>query len=83
MAKQIDVDKFKCEICSKEFSGDSSRLDAELCEKNHERLFISIYDFELPGLIAFFNTGNREFLPRIFLKKLYSLEKRALNNKHS
>jgi len=73
-------DKAKCEICGKVFSGEAPNLQAEKCKESHEKIVISIWDFELPGLINYFNSHERSFLPKDFLKKLRNLQGRALRS---
>lgn len=81
MNREDIYDVQKCDICGREFHGEDARLRAEKCRDGHERIFISIWDYELPNFISYFNLGKRELLPRGFLKKLRKLEGRALRSK--
>jgi hypothetical protein len=71
-------DKVTCKICGKNFSGETANLQAEKCEHAHEKVVISLWDFELPGLINFFSTNDRALLPKDFLRKLRNLQGRVL-----
>lgn len=70
-----------CRICKKRFVGEVSRLEAEACEVSHNRIFLYVWDFELPKLVSFFNTFERELLPEEFLKQVKKLHGRALRGK--
>ena len=71
--------KVKCERCGKVFHGENANLEAETCRDRHERIVLSVWDFELPGFISYFNTHDRSLLPKGFLSKLRKLTGRALN----
>jgi hypothetical protein len=72
-------EKAKCEVCGKVFSGENAQLRAEQCRDGHERIIISLWDYELPGFISFFNTYDRALLPKGFVSKLRRLQGKALN----
>jgi len=67
-----------CRTCKKRFVGETARLESEACEANHTRIFLYVWDFELPKLVSFFNTFERELIPDEFLKQLKRLNGRAL-----
>ncbi len=78
MVKRLDETHYKCERCGELYTGDLSKLQAENCEVGHEIIIISMYDFELPGFISFFNTGKRQYLSRNLISKIRNLKGRAL-----
>jgi hypothetical protein len=74
----MNYEKYECKLCGKVFTGEYSKARAEECEHGHDVITISIMDYELPGLINYFNTHDRAFLPKGFLKKLRNLQGRVL-----
>jgi len=77
--RNIDLlNKVECSVCGKVFTGELANLEAEQCRDGHEIIVISIMDFELPGLINYFTSHDRRFLPKDFLKKLRNLRGRVL-----
>ena len=73
------MDKYKCKVCGKSYSGEDAKIHAERCAEQHERVFISVMDFELAGFINWVNSrGTSGELPKGFLRKLHGLEGRAL-----
>jgi len=77
----MEFNKVKCEICEQEYSGEHANLLAEQCRDTHEHIIISIWDYELPGLINYFSSHKQEFLPKNFLRKLRNLRGRVLRGK--
>lgn len=72
------MDKYRCEICGEEFTGELARLNSEKCRDSHEKVYIEIWDFELPQVVSFINTGDRRLLPKQFLRHMRALSARAL-----
>lgn len=70
-----------CRVCNKRFVGETSRLEAEACAANHDRIFIQIWDYELPQVVSFFNTLNPALLPEEFAAQIRKLHRRALRGK--
>lgn len=80
MAKELDKTRYQCEICKQTYSGELAKISAERCEENHDTFFISVHDFELPGLLSFYNTGKREYLPARISRSIRKLAGRALRS---
>lgn len=78
-----EIEACSCEICGNTWHGENAKLSAERCRDAHQKIFISVWDFELPKLISYFNTGNREYLPKEFVNKIRKLEARALRGKNA
>lgn len=74
----MNYTKEKCTVCGKVFSGETAQLAAEECASKHERIIISIWDYELANFLNYFNIHEKRFLPKGFLKKLRNLQGRAL-----
>ena len=68
----------KCRICGEVFHGDLAKLQAEACEAKHTRVFLYVWDFELPKLVSFINTLNPELLPEEFAQQVRKLNGRTL-----
>lgn len=78
MSIRIDATHSKCSVCKQLFVGVSAQVLAEKCEQTHEKVFISVYDFELSNFLTYFKTHKQNLLPRGFVRKLQRLESRAL-----
>ena len=78
-----EIEACSCEICGNTWHGENAKLSAERCRDAHKRIFISVWDFELPMIVSYFNTGNRDLLPDGFKKKIKKLENRALRGKNA
>lgn len=70
----IELEVHSCEICGRMWHGENAKLNSERCRDAHQKIFISVWDFELPQLISYINTGNRDLLPDGFKKKIKKLE---------
>ena len=71
-------EKVTCELCGEVFHGEGANLKAEKCRDGHNKIVFSIWDYELGNFINYFNTHDRNFLPKGFLAKLKRLNGRAL-----
>jgi len=74
----MDFTKVKCTVCGRVFSGETAQLAAEECAAKHEKIIISLWDYELSNFLNYFKVHDRNFLPKGFLKKLRKLQGRAL-----
>ncbi len=83
MRKQVEYNKVKCELCGLSYSGEDANLKAEECRDAHDVVVISLWDFELPGLINYFNTHDKSLLPKGFTRKLRNLQGRVLRGKQN
>ena len=71
----------ECSICGKKFTGEDAKMRAFNCSNNHNRYFISIWDFEVSQVVSALRTGNMDLLPKSFIKSVSKLVPTALRGR--